>query len=178
MAEPISSVHDSRIEEFVRLLGENQHRIFVYLMSMMRDRAAVEDVQQETNLVLWREFGSFEPNSNFAAWSCRVAFNQMRAWRKKQQRDRLVFSDSFLEALSAELDSRADDLDRRLIALEKCLERLPEHWAHVQRRALGRKGVSKHVCICLSGYLAVGALAWAVKKLELTPYLDESFLFP
>ena len=107
-----------------------------------------------------------------------LPFNQMRAWRKKQQRDRLVFSDSFLEALSAELDSRADDLDRRLIALEKCLERLPEHWAHVQRRALGRKGVSKHVCICLSGYLAVGALAWAVKKLELTPYLDESFLFP
>ena len=74
MAEPISSVHDSRIEEFVRLLGENQHRIFVYLMSMMRDRAAVEDVQQETNLVLWREFGSFEPDSNFAAWSFRVAF--------------------------------------------------------------------------------------------------------
>lgn len=127
MAEPISSHHDSRIEEFVRLLGENQHRIFVYLMSMMRDRAAVEDVQQETNLVLWREFGSFEPSSNFAAWSCRVAFNQMRAWRKKQQRDRLVFSDSFLESLSAELDSQAEDLDRRLIALEKCLERLPEH---------------------------------------------------
>ncbi len=127
MTHPTGSNKDSRIEEFVRLLGENQHRIFVYLMSMMRDRVAVEDVQQETNLVLWREFESFEPNSNFAAWSCRVAFNQMRAWRKKQQRDRLVFSDSFLEALAAEIDSQAGTFDRRLGALEKCLERLPEH---------------------------------------------------
>ena len=127
MTDPNVPNKDRRIEEFVRLLGENQHRIFVYLMSMMHDRAAVEDVQQETNLVLWREFESFEPNSNFAAWSCRVAFNQMRAWRKKQQRDRLVFSDSFLEALAAELDSRAGTIDRRLGALEKCLERLPDH---------------------------------------------------
>lgn len=127
MTEPNPSSKNARIEEFVRLLGENQHRIFVYLMSLMHDRVAVEDVQQDTNLVLWREFESFEPNSNFAAWSCRVAFNQMRAWRKKQQRDRLVFSDSFLEALSAELDSQAGSLDRRLDALEKCVERLPSH---------------------------------------------------
>ena len=126
MTDPTGSKKECRIEEFVRLLGENQHRIFVYLMSMMRDRAAVEDVQQETNLVLWREFESFEPNSNFAAWSCRVAFNQMRAWRKKQQRDRLVFSDSFLAALAAELDSQTSSFDRRLGALEKCLERLPD----------------------------------------------------
>ncbi len=127
MTDPASTNQNCRIEEFVRLLGENQQRIFVYLMSMMHDRAAVEDVQQETNLVLWREFGSYEPNSNFAAWSCRVAFNQMRAWRKKQQRDRLVFSDSFLEALSAELDSQAGSFDSRLSALDKCLERLPTH---------------------------------------------------
>jgi RNA polymerase sigma-70 factor, ECF subfamily len=123
----MASNQNARIEEFVRLLGENQHRIFVYLMSMMHDRVAVEDVQQETNLVLWREFESFEPNSNFAAWSCRVAFNQMRAWRKKQQRDRLVFSDSFLEAIAAEIDSQSSSIDRRLDALEKCMEKLPLH---------------------------------------------------
>ncbi len=127
MTEPPDSNKARRIEEFVRLLGENQHRIFVYLMSMMHDRAAVEDVQQETNLVLWREFDSFEPNSNFAAWSCRVAFNQMRAWRKKQQRDRLVFSDAFMDALSVELNSKSQSIDKRLDALSKCLERLPNH---------------------------------------------------
>ena len=127
MTEPLDSNKAHRIEEFVRLLGENQHRIFVYMMSVMHDRSAVEDVQQETNLVLWREFDSFEPNSNFAAWSCRVAFNQMRAWRKKQQRDRLVFSDAFIEALSNEINSRSLSIDSRLDALTKCLEKLPIH---------------------------------------------------
>ena len=127
MSEAPAPNKANRIEEFVRLLGENQHRVFVYLMSMMHDRAAVEDVQQETNLILWRDYDSFEPNTNFAAWSCRVAFNQMRAWRKKQQRDRLVFSDAFIEALSSELDSRSQSIDSRLDALAKCLEKLPTH---------------------------------------------------
>ncbi|MFN7134755.1 MAG: guanylate kinase, partial [Myxococcales bacterium] len=49
-----------------------------------------EEVIQETNLVLWREFDRFQEGTNFAAWACRVALNQVLAWRKKRQRDRLL----------------------------------------------------------------------------------------
>lgn len=116
-----------RTEEFVRLLGETQRYRFAYLMSLMNDRDAVDEVLQETNLVLWREFGSFQPGTNFVAWSCQVAFNQMRTWRKKQQRNRLQFSNEFLEAIAEELETHSEGFEERLEALRECVAALPDH---------------------------------------------------
>lgn len=116
-----------RDEEFVQLFTLNQHRIYIYLVSLVHDQNAADDIFQETMLVLWREFDRFEPGTNFMAWSCTVALNQVRAWRKKQQRDRLQFSDEFLEALSQELDSSADYLESRYQMLKDCIAKLPQH---------------------------------------------------
>lgn len=116
-----------RTEEFVSLLGQSQRFLYAYLMSLIHNREIVEEVMQETNLVLWREFENFETGTNFPAWSCRVAFNQVRAWRKKQQRSRLQFSDEFLQAVSDELETHADGFDERLDALSNCISELPDH---------------------------------------------------
>lgn len=124
---PSSTSPAGRDEEFVQLFTLNQHRIYIYLVSLVHDQNAADDIFQETMLVLWREFERFEPGSNFMAWSCTVALNQVRAWRKKQQRDRLQFSDEFLEALSQELDSSADYLERRYELLRNCIAKLPQH---------------------------------------------------
>ncbi|GIW80385.1 MAG: hypothetical protein KatS3mg105_2192 [Gemmatales bacterium] len=112
---------------FVRLLSQNQRRLYLYVMSLVPSRNDAEEVLQETNLVLWREFDRFEEGTNFAAWACRVALNQVLAWRKRRQRDRLCFSDAFLEAVAAEADSSADVLEDRAEALSRCLEKLPAH---------------------------------------------------
>lgn len=122
-----SSVPEERIDEFVQLLAQNQRRLLVYLTSLMHDRDAVNDVLQETNLVLWREFKKFEIGTSFTAWSCRIAYNQMLAWRKKQQRDRLQFSEEFLRVVSHELDAESDRLDQRMTALVQCMKSLPDH---------------------------------------------------
>ncbi|UUO08706.1 sigma-70 family RNA polymerase sigma factor [Blastopirellula sp. J2-11] len=118
---------DSRASEFVQLLGSHQRQLVLYLTSLLHDRDAVDDVFQETMLVLWREFHSYEAGTNFTAWSCRVAYNQVRAWRKKQQRDRLQFSDEFLDAVNRELEMNADHLRRRDELLAHCLAKLPVH---------------------------------------------------
>lgn len=122
-----SSRPNGRDEEFVQLFTLNQHRIYIYLVSLVHDQNAADDIFQETMLVLWREFERFEPGTNFMAWSCTVALNQVRAWRKKQQRDRLQFSDEFLDALSQELDSSADYLQQRYDMLRDCIAKLPQH---------------------------------------------------
>ena len=123
----------ARMDEFARLLGGAQRRLFLYLTGLLGDRTAAEDVLQETNLVLWREFERFEPGTNFTAWSCRVAFNQVRAHRTKRGRDRLVFSDAFLGAVDEELTREADRLAERRAALAACLNRLPEHHRELVR---------------------------------------------
>lgn len=114
-----------RVEEFVRLLGQNQRRIFQYVLSLIPKWGDAEEIVQETNLVLWREFGQFQSGTNFTAWACKVAFHQVLAWRKRRQRDRLEFSVEFLEAIAEEADSCADLLEERAQLLSGCIDKLP-----------------------------------------------------
>jgi RNA polymerase sigma-70 factor (ECF subfamily) len=115
-----------RVDEFVRLLGQNQRRIFLYVMGLAPNWNDAEEIIQNTNLVLWREFAQFQPGTNFTAWACKVAFHQVLAWRKRKQRDRLQFSDAFLEAVAEESATAADLLEERSTALAGCIEKLPD----------------------------------------------------
>lgn len=113
-----------RVDAFVRLLGQNQRRIFLYVMSLVPNWNEAEEIVQEANLVLWREFAHFQPGTNFAAWACKVAFHQVLAWRKRKQRDRLEFSPTFLEAVAEEASASADVLEQRSQALAQCIGKL------------------------------------------------------
>jgi RNA polymerase sigma-70 factor (ECF subfamily) len=115
----------ARMDEFVQLLAQNQRRLFVYVHTLVPHHADAEEVLQNTNLVLWREFGTFETGTNFAAWACRVALNQVLAWRKKRQRDRLQFSDELLTTVAAEASEADEALEERSRALAGCVEKLP-----------------------------------------------------
>lgn len=113
------------VDTFVRLLGQNQRRIFMYVMSLVPNFNDAEEIVQETNLVLWREFSRFEPGTHFAAWACRVAFHQVLAWRKRRQRSRLEFSSEFIDAVSDEACGSLDHLEERARLLAGCIDRLP-----------------------------------------------------
>lgn len=115
-----------RIDEFVRLLAQNHRRLFLYVMSLVPNVTDAEEIYQETNLVLWREFAQFRPGTNFPAWACKVAFHQVLAWRKRRQRDRLEFSQEFLEAVAEEASTASDALEERTGQLARCVEKLPE----------------------------------------------------
>ena len=91
MPSPVPPPDDSsspQVDAFVRLLGQNQRRIFLYVMSLVPNWNDAEEIIQETNLVLWREFARFELGTNFTAWACKVALHQVLAWRKRVKRNR------------------------------------------------------------------------------------------
>lgn len=117
---------DERVDAYVRLLGQNQRRITLYVLSLVPRWNDAEEIIQETNLVLWREFDRFELGTNFAAWACKVAFHQVLTWQRKQQRDRLRFSPEFLEAVAREASDSAERLERRSQVLNECLRKLPD----------------------------------------------------
>jgi RNA polymerase sigma-70 factor, ECF subfamily len=125
MSETRQPVPPERVEEFVGLLGQYQRRLFLHVLSLVPGFNDAEEVMQETNLVLWREFHQFQSGTNFLAWACRVAFHQVLAWRKKRQRDRLQLSDAFLEAVAEESVEVCDALEERSQALAGCVDRLP-----------------------------------------------------
>ena len=115
------------MEEFAALYGAHQRAIVLYLSSLLPSQVDVDDVLQEASVVLWREFASFESGTNFRAWAFRVSFNQVLAWRKRQQRDRLLFSEEFLSAISEDISSDQDYFDRRMKLMTHCIEQLPSH---------------------------------------------------
>jgi RNA polymerase sigma-70 factor (ECF subfamily) len=131
MSEPDPAAGD--VERFVSLLARDGRRLHQFVASLVPRPADADDVLGETHLVLWREFGKFQPGTNFLAWASRVAFHQVLAWRKRQQRDRLVFTDDFLAAVADELTDAADRLEERAKALAGCVERVPPHHRELLR---------------------------------------------
>ena len=119
-AEEIQDTH----EELVAKLTANQNRLQAYIYTLTGDKEAARDVLQATNLVIWRKARDYVPGSNFIAWAFRIAKFQVLAYRQKDARDRIVFSEEFIEELAASSDDvESEDLfeDKRS-ALAECLE--------------------------------------------------------
>ncbi len=121
-------------DEFLQLITEFQGRLFGYLLSMLGEPDQANEVLQETNLVLWRKSDEFQPGSDFKAWSFRVAHFQVMAFRQRQIRDRLMFTDEVIEQISRDAAKQDEAYAERRMLLETCVSRLPER----SRDVLGR----------------------------------------
>lgn len=109
---------------FVRLLAQNERRVYGYILRLVPLWSEADEVLQETNIRLWEEFDRFEPGTNFAAWAIRVAHYQVLTWRKRRSRSRLVFSDEAIQAIADESAAQAAEVDSRQVALAECLKKL------------------------------------------------------
>ncbi len=120
-------VDPHRIELFVRLIGLHQNQVHRYVLSLVPNAHDADDLVQNTNLFLWREFDRFQEGTNFVAWACAVAYHEVLAWRKTRSRDRLVFSELFLSEVSTQLVSSDELLEQRSQLLNQCISSLPSH---------------------------------------------------
>jgi RNA polymerase sigma-70 factor, ECF subfamily len=111
--------------DFVELMTQYQGRLYGYVLSLAGDPDVANDVLQETNIVLWKQWQQFTPDSNFKAWSFRIAHFQFMAYRQKRLRDKVLFSDELLATLASEAMDVDETHVERAAALEKCLELLP-----------------------------------------------------
>jgi RNA polymerase sigma factor (sigma-70 family) len=114
---------------FEILVREHGDMLMVYLRSVLRDSAAVDDLFQETMLTAWRNIDRFDRSRPFGPWLRGIAGKLVIAWWRK--------SDSLLrlcdEPTLAQIDERlsqtqrlnGDTLDEKLDALRDCLSDLP-----------------------------------------------------
>ena len=64
------------------------------------------------------------PDGDFLVWACRVAYLEVRNYRRTAARDRLQFSDELLAVLAEERPSQLPHVSRRLLALQECMRQL------------------------------------------------------
>jgi RNA polymerase sigma-70 factor (ECF subfamily) len=121
-----ASSEGESLREYVSLIAQHQWALRGFILSLMPGSPDVDDVLQETNIVLWEKRKRFKDGSNFLAWATTIARFQVMRHRNIAKRYRaLPFSDEFLQDLA---DKVAPDNPKTklLAALDRCLDKLSE----------------------------------------------------
>ena len=131
-----------RVEEFMRLFGQHQRRVYVYLLSLLGNATDAEEAMGQTSYLLWKKFGEFRPGSNFGAWANRVAYLEALKSRQRVRTRPLLLSPAIMDRVAATMDSASDLLERRAEALGLCVETLrTEDQLLIQRRYAASSGL-------------------------------------
>jgi RNA polymerase sigma-70 factor (ECF subfamily) len=113
--------------DFVQRLTAAQFALCAYITFLVGNPEDAKDILQDVNLTLWKEAAGYDFGRPFLAWAKAVAFYQVKTFRARQARDRLVFDETLLEKMAAEAAEADEDeggMRRMLEALEHCVESL------------------------------------------------------
>ena len=117
----------TELAAFVAQITRHQSMMRSYIISLMPGVDGVDDVLQQTNLVLWEKRESFQQGSNFRAWACAIARYEVKSHRRRMRRfSKLMLSDDLSEMLAGHCEAPPDEVDERHRALDRCLGRLGE----------------------------------------------------
>lgn len=137
--ETAFEMDNDQSEQFVLLFTEHEIDVRSFVTTLLFDWDGTREVMQQVSLQLWRKFSEFQPGADlhrsFVAWALQIASYEVFNYRRKRQRDRLVFSDELLEQLAETRLEAQDLLESRRRALAKCLGRLRE----ADRELIGRR---------------------------------------
>lgn len=125
-SENIKKYNDlSPNEQLVGLLLKHHRRIYGFILALVPNLSDADDLMQETAFVMCRLFHEFEPNTNFIAWAITIARNQVISFRKKQRNhSKMKFAEDVMEDLADLTFDKIGDIDKRVHALEECLNKL------------------------------------------------------
>lgn len=116
---------NAKHDEFMRLFSQHSRRIFDFISTLVLSTSDAEEVFQNTSLVLWKKFDSYDPNGSFYAWGCKIAYLEVLLLRRSNKRLQIL-SEDLLTALADEMIDRAEQLNARQKALEACLAKLQD----------------------------------------------------
>ena len=126
---------DAPNEAFIRNLTGCQNRLYAYVLSLIPDPEAAREVAQNANVSIWKNAANFDPDTDFGAWACTMAYFAVLAYRRDRRRERLVFDDDVMESLAETAGRRGDDEGPQIEALEQCMGQLsPSHHDLLSRR--------------------------------------------
>jgi RNA polymerase sigma-70 factor (ECF subfamily) len=113
-----------RATRFVELLTAHQRDLYAYINTLLFGESVAADVLQDTNLDLWSRLDHYDFSRPFVPWAFGFAYRRVLVYRKTQSRTRLMFNDDVLQLISETYVSRPADANKRLAALQHCLDKL------------------------------------------------------
>ena len=126
MTTRLAAAPTSNVAEFIRLFTSHEMRLRAFAFSLIPHWDDAEEVLQQANLVLWQKFDQFQPGTSFFSWACKVIHLTAKDFRKRQSREKVRFSDEFLELVADQTEDLQGDLAERERLLTNCMEKLKE----------------------------------------------------
>lgn len=114
------------VDDFMRLYTQHQRRLYVYLLSLVHNVNDAEELLQECSFVLWKKFDEFQPDTNFGAWSCRVAYFEVLKFLESRNQGEQAINPRFLERVAERATEISDLFEMRGEAFQHCMEKLGE----------------------------------------------------
>ncbi len=123
------------VDRFVKLLVSHQGRLYQYVRMLMPRGEDVEDVLQQTFLVMWKKFDESYSESSFYGWATRIAYLEVLKSRERKSRDLPVLDRAVLEQIVADEAREPEYLADLKSFLEYCLGKLsPADRELIERR--------------------------------------------
>ncbi len=119
--EALTRAHD----EFMRLFSQHSRRIYQFVLAVAMNHADADEVYQNTCVILWKKFSTYDPAGAFYSWACRIAQLELMQVRRKNRRLQTL-SEEVLALLADEALARGQELPAREDALSECLARLKD----------------------------------------------------
>jgi RNA polymerase sigma-70 factor (ECF subfamily) len=113
-------------EDFLRLYSVSQRQIYSFIGTYFRDPADIDEVLQETSIVLWTKFAEFRVDGDFLRWAFGIARLEVLRHFRTQNKRGAPFDEQLIDLLAEERYRQIDYLDSRREALKSCLDKLNE----------------------------------------------------
>jgi len=130
--------------EFVQLFTRSQRQLYLYILNQIPSPVEAEEILQEVSVVVWRKMNLFERGTNFLAWAYQIANLEVLKFRERRHREKLRFSEEFIEHIAAAAVSESEALEARRQALLTCIGRLRDSDRQLieERYSIGENGLS------------------------------------
>jgi RNA polymerase sigma-70 factor, ECF subfamily len=125
MGREAEAESDTR-ERLARFWGGAEAAVQAFVFSAVDGFQHAEDVVQDVALTVARRFHEYDPARPFVAWAIWLAKSRVVDHYRKRGRERRQFSDVLIDRLAEVIARQAPERSARQVALEHCLEKLPE----------------------------------------------------
>jgi RNA polymerase sigma-70 factor (ECF subfamily) len=132
--------------DFVSRLVQHQRRIYAFIGSLVHHQADIEDLYQQTCLVLWKKHDQYDGSRDFFPWACGFAKHEVFNYlRKRDRRDRVYLSEELLAEIAEEHLRTEAEGDARRSQLDACLGKLQEQQRNLLRQCYEGSGTIREI---------------------------------
>ena len=111
--------------DFMSLFLRHENALRAFARSMLKDWESVDDVIQESSIVMWNKLDQLEDESGFLPWGKVIVRFKCLNYLQKKKSEKLVFSESVLKLIAddaEQIDEHTHASKRK--ALEQCLQKM------------------------------------------------------